>query len=319
MMATLHDRLVEGESRSQRVTLRADAESALAVAQARLAEFQSDPGGIYVNSADLERIAADPLAGWTPPDGAVVSVKIRDEGGLFNLNTTNTIALKNLFMDAGVSDTRAAALADCLADWVNTGNNARPLGAGFGAYDSPALPADRPLRVFGELRRVQGFDIFFNDDGTPNDLGRQLAVVTTCVSPVMPVSLSTSPLPNINTASEDFLNLLASHATFDVSGTLAFRTPLNYPDDRSHPGVFRSAGDLTRVNASADLIARVAFASRGVRVIVTASKGDLRYTIDAVLTAGSTAEPVIVGNRVDEALISDEGSGYAEGSSSGVP
>src|ERR1043165_1896991 len=97
MMGTLRTRLVEGEKRDQRGTLRADAESALGVAMARLAVFHSDANGIYLNTPDLEQIAVDPLAGWTPPDGATVSVRLRDESGLFPINTTDTKALAELF------------------------------------------------------------------------------------------------------------------------------------------------------------------------------------------------------------------------------
>src|SRR6218665_4087603 len=104
MMGTLRTRLVEGEKRDQRGDLRGDAESALGVAMARLAVFRSDANGIYLNTSDLARIESDPLAGWVPPDGATVTVRLRDESGLFAINTTDTGALAKLFQDLGVGE-----------------------------------------------------------------------------------------------------------------------------------------------------------------------------------------------------------------------
>lgn len=299
MMGTLRTRLIDGETRDQRSTLRADAESALGVAMARLAVFQSDANGIYLNTADLERIAADPLAGWTPPDGATVSVRLRDESGLFLINTTDTRTLSELFQDIGVGESTSNALADCLADWVDTDDRARPLGAEADAYGTPGLPANRPVRTFDELRRVRGFDgVFFEADGTPNETGRKLASVISFLF------LGTVG-PNVNGAPESVLHLMTSRSGGDAGAIMAFRTPLNYPDDRTHAGVFSNAGDLGRVGAPKEFTDRVSYASRGIRVTVKVTKGDLHYVLDALVVASRGSTPVEVVRRADESLLAD--------------
>lgn len=310
MIETLRVRMVDGQERSQRASLRADADSAIDVLRARLAVFESDADGIYLNTADLEKIAADPLAGWTPPDGATVSVRLRDESGLFAINTTNTTALKNLFESVGVGESRATGLADCLADWVDPDNNRRAQGAEADAYGVPGLPANRKLRSFDELRRVRGFDdVFFESDGKPNELGKELESVVSFID--------TGNGPNVNTAPEAVLRALASRTGADSAAIMAFRSPLNYPDDRSHQAVFKNAGDLSRITPSSDFTGQVSYASRGIRVVVTVTKGDIAYIADAVLAnnTGNRARPIVIARRSDGVLLPGAGGEYVSGSS----
>lgn len=309
MMSTLGTRLVDGEKLAQRGSLRNDAESAVEVARARLSRYAIDAQGIRLTGADLQQIALDPLDGWIPKDGATVAVKIRDESGLYSINITDTIALQNLFQDTGLDETKARSLADCLADWIDTDDNPRELGAESGDYGVPGMPANRPVKSFAELRRVKGFDLFFNDDGSPNDLGKELAASVTF--------LDAGPYPDINGAPENVLNALASRATLDVSAVLANRSVLNYPDDRTHPGVIRDAGGLGALGASGDVAQRVSFGARTIRVVVTVTKGELKYVVDVLLGPSTTGRgaPVVVLKRADDALLAEEGAGYAEGSS----
>lgn len=309
MMSTLGKRLVEGEKFVQRGSLRTDAESAVEVVRARLSRYEIAAGSIMLNTADLQGIASDPLDGWVPKDGSVVAVKLRDESGLYAVNVTDSPALQNLFRDIGVDEAKARALADSLADWIDADDSRRELGAEKDDYGIPGLPANRPLKSFSELRKVKGFDMFFNDDGSPNEIGVELEAALTFLDP--------GPYPDINGAPENVLNALASRTTLDISAVLAKRTPLNYPDDRRHEGVFRTAGDLGAVGASGDLIGRVSYGARMIRVVVTVTKGDLKYVLDALLGASTTGRgaPIVVLKRADDALLAEEGAGYAVGSS----
>lgn len=315
LMDVLRVRLVEGELRAQRITLRSDAESALEVLRGRLAVFESDAAGFRLNSADLERIAADPLAGWVPTDGATVSVKVRDMSALVSLNSTDTVSLSKFFEDLNISTDRAAALADCLADWTDADDNARINGAESDAYGEPGKPANRPLRSFADLRRVKGFDeMFFEADGSLNAAGRELAAGSTFIYG--------GAKPNLNTASETMLRLLATHTGTDPATIMAFRTPLDYPNDRTHRGVLKNAGDLVQIGSPEGLANRVSFASERIRVTVTAAKGDLRYVLDAILAPPSLAggsTPVAVIARMDEGLLSEDADeGAALGDSAAV-
>lgn len=310
LMDTLRVRMVEGQVRSQRASLRSDADSAIDVVRARLAVFESDGNGFYLNTADLEKMALDPLAGWTPPDGATVTVRLRDESGLFAINTTTVASLRNLFEAVGVGEDRAVSLADYLADWIDSDDSRRAQGAESDAYGVPGLPADRKLRSFDELRLVKGFDqVFFNADGTPNEQGVELRSIVTL--------LDTGSAPNVNGAPEAVLKAMGSRFGVDAGALLSSRSPLDYPDDRKHQGVFHDAGELSRLAPSSDFTSQVTYAARSIRVVVTVSKGDLSYLADAVISnnPGNSNRPVIVSKRSDEVLLSDASGDFAEGSS----
>jgi hypothetical protein len=320
LMETLRVRMIEGAAREQRATLRADADSAIDVVRARLAVFESDGNGIYLNSADLEKIAIDPLAGWTPPDGATVVVRLRDESGLFPINTTNTTLLRNLFESAGVGEDRAIGLADCLADWVDADNRRRAQGAEADAYGVPGLPANRPLRSFDELRLVRGFDqVFFTAEGTPNEAGAELEKIISFIDLTAGrAGTAASPPagPNVNTAPESVLRAIGSRFGVDSGALLASRSPLDYPDDRAHQGVFKDVGDLARIAPASDFTSRVSYASRGIRIIVTVTKGDAAYMTDAIVASGgSNSRPVVVYRRSDGVLLPGSGGEYVSGSS----
>lgn len=313
MMSTLGTRLVDGEKLAQRGSLRNDAESAVEVVRARLSRYEIEAGSIRLNAADLQQIATDPLDGWIPRDGSTVTVKLRDESGRYAINITDTGALRNLFQDTGLDEMKARTLADCLADWIDTDDNVRELGAERDDYGVPGMPANRPLKSFSELRRVRGFDMFFNDDGSPNELGAQLAALVTF--------LDAGPYPDIDGAPEAVLNALGSRATLDVPAVLGNRTVLNYPDDRRHTGVIRDAGALTNLGAAAEIAQRVSYGARTIRLIVTVTKGDLKYVVDVLLGASTTGRgaPVVVLRRADDSLLAEEGADYVEGSSADIP
>ena len=300
MMASLQVRLVESETRVSRPELRDAAESALAVAMARLAVFESDAEGFRLNAADLDRLGEDPLAGWEPASGASISVSIRDESGRFSLNTRDTTSLRRLFCDLGVPSNRAESLADALADAVDEDDSRRPSGAESADYDSASSPPNRPLTGFTELRRVRGFaDTFFLPDGSLNATGRDLAAVCTF--------LDTGRAPNLNGAPDAVLHLLALRCGGDESALRAWLTPLDYPSDRTHRTVVRSAADLPRAGAPAELGEHVTFGCRAVRVTIRAAKGDLHHDIDALLgpSPGSRTAPVRVLRRSDGGLLAE--------------
>lgn len=300
VMETLRTRLVEGERFAQRNELRLDALSALEVAKARLAVFRMDGGGVYLNAADLESIAADPLAGCPAVSGGAVSLRLCDETGKFPLNTTDVRALRELFEDVGVPEDRAEALADALADWLDEDDEARLSGAESEAYATPGLPANRPLRRFAELRQVRGFaESFFEADGTPNESGRRLADIVTL--------LGADGKPNVNTANEAVLRVLTARTGGDPGSLMAFRVPLDYPNERRHPGVFESAGNLALVDAPPALGGRVSYASRRIRATVVVQKGDLRYVCEALLSPSPSTPkaPVVVKAQLDSGRFDD--------------
>lgn len=298
MIGTLHDRLIESEQRDQRGALRADAESALAVIMARLAVFRSDGNGIYLNENDLMALEMDPLAGWKGVSGAEVTVLLDDESAYFGVNSTNTEMLRGLFEDLGLGEGRSRELADALVDWTDADNNVRARGAEIEVYGRPGYPANRPVRSFDELRKIKGFDdAFFEMDGTPNENGRRLASVISF--------LDTGAGPNVNTASEQLLTMISSRSGGDVGAIVSSRTTLNLDDPVEHGGVYNNAGELAAIEPPAELVSRLTYASRGLRVTIFVRKGELSYVLDALVgvNPAGTAVPVAVLKRADEALL----------------
>lgn len=90
-------------------------------------------------------------------DGSYVSYQ--DAGGLFNLRRARAAELIALLRALGVTDDKAAALADTLLDYVDADDLVRVNGAEAAEYSAAGLPAPRnaPLQMPGELQRIVGW------------------------------------------------------------------------------------------------------------------------------------------------------------------
>lgn len=95
---------------------------------------------------------------WTV-EGADVRIRIEDEGGKFDLNRIGGVALRNLFLAAGVPAEAAGPLADSIEDFRDSDDERRPEGA----EDEDYLAAgrsygakDRPFEALEELHQVLG-------------------------------------------------------------------------------------------------------------------------------------------------------------------
>jgi len=100
------------------------------------------------------------------PDGSRLRVRIRGEGGRFNINRLldppDRITLKNLFILWGLSNDEADVLIDRLIDWVDDDGGRQLLGAERAEYEALGIfdaPANQPFRSVEEMRRVLGMDV----------------------------------------------------------------------------------------------------------------------------------------------------------------
>jgi hypothetical protein len=143
--------------------------------------------------------------------GIEVSVEIFDEGGKLSLTRTSEARWRLFFEVMGFEESEQRILTDSLLDWMDSDNRTRPFGAETDFYSQRTPPyraANRPLRDFGELRLIQGFDVlFFDEEGTPNANFTQFkeAVSLLSVSPV-----------NLNSAHPLVLETLAEEQGFDL-------------------------------------------------------------------------------------------------------
>ncbi|MDR2863205.1 MAG: general secretion pathway protein GspK [Puniceicoccales bacterium] len=269
--------------RTESDVLRREAFSALEATLGVLGAFQRLDGALY-----------GPAQGWGTPlklaafeagDGVTVAVTLRDESGYYGISAMDTFELRRYFEDLGFAETQAQSMADCLADWTDTGDTPRANGAERESYTDGVAPPNRPLQSLDELRHVQGFaEAFFNEDGTGNESWSKL---TGSVS-----LLSGSALPNINTAPEAVLDVLATRHSFDAPGLLAARSGSGSINGQTT--VYRSASDLGRSGIPVSLGSSVSFSCSRLRVIVRATRGPASLVVDTLLdTAGGGSSATV--------------------------
>ena len=105
-----------------------------------------------------------PLDGsWNPVsfDGITVDVSVQDELGKLDLNAAPAEALRAFFIGLSIDPTRAAALADAVADWRDEDDLRRLNGAERDDYARAGLaygPRNAPLESVAEFGQVLGVD-----------------------------------------------------------------------------------------------------------------------------------------------------------------
>jgi general secretion pathway protein K len=123
-------------------------------------------GGIERTAFELMRPRT--LQAWKPDgvanawrDGEIgIVASARDESAKIDLNTAAEPLLKGMFVNlAGLTDERAAALVEAIADWRDVDDLRRPNGAeaaDYRAADAKYVPANGPFETVSELSRVLG-------------------------------------------------------------------------------------------------------------------------------------------------------------------
>jgi general secretion pathway protein K len=126
-----------------------------------------------VHRAAYEMRNPDMETRWVP-DGrpytidfgaAEVEIRITDESGKIDLNSSGAERLSNLFMSRGMDETQAWHLADAIEDWRDEDELPRLYGAEVAEYEAagyPYGPANEPFGSVDELQQVIGmsWDLF---------------------------------------------------------------------------------------------------------------------------------------------------------------
>ncbi len=102
-----------------------------------------------------------------PFEGGVIQATLSDDSNCFNLNTitgepddTNHIRFQVLLEAQGLFRSDVRALAESLADWIDTNANPRPTGAEDAYYatlETPYRAANARLANLSELHAIRGF------------------------------------------------------------------------------------------------------------------------------------------------------------------
>ena len=141
--------------------------SALSLAQARLAaEAGTELAVMRMREVDpQQRMVPDGRPYHLDFEGIRVTLRVHDETGRLDLNTTDPETLARLFEFHGVEEPQALALADAIADWRDPDDLVMMHGAEDPDYQAAGLPygaADMPFASVAEVQRVLGMspDLF---------------------------------------------------------------------------------------------------------------------------------------------------------------
>jgi type II secretory pathway component PulK len=109
----------------------------------------------------------DPLLRFSREDGASYQVDLRSEGERFNinhmlLNANDKNLLKEIFLNWGIENDAAQAIADAMLDWVDSNDEAQLNGAERDYYEKLGRinqPFNRPFYSHDEMRLVRGMEL----------------------------------------------------------------------------------------------------------------------------------------------------------------
>ncbi|HVS50866.1 MAG TPA: hypothetical protein VHD62_00825 [Opitutaceae bacterium] len=276
-----NDLLVEQRDAEAR-RLRREAYSALEVTLAVLEDFRQVNNGLHSPAEGWN----DPLtfAGYTPTEDRTVDIAFEDESGKISLPRADAQALTNLFKNWQVPDDDAAALADTLMGWMRANHI---YSNGFTPdYDQRPLPYEEPgrsIRSFEELAAIDKVrDLFFDEDGRPNDLWKRFADS---------VSLFSFQRSSINGAKPDTLVALGQfepaaqkNVNDYLGGTGAYQN--------QGPGFFQNVGDALAIAGSPGNTAPFATTISALRIFVTVHDGQSQFRLAAVISPPNGATTI---------------------------
>jgi general secretion pathway protein K len=256
--------------------LRVEAYSALETTLAVLQEFRTVNGGLH-SPAEGWGAPLD-FAGYAPPEGLVVEAAIEDESGKIPLPHADFQTLRDLFLLFDLKQSDAERLADALLVWMQQGYEpVDSFSARSTDYERAALPHDPPARSlhsFAELASIQFVrDLFYDDQGRPNDLWRRFADS---------VSLYDFTQPNLNGARD---TTLAALGGYDVTSIKMITDYLGGLGSYARPGpaYFRTSQDVAGLVGQAAMSSRLGTQVRCLRVTVTIREGSTSFRVSAVV------------------------------------
>ena len=262
------------EVRAER--LRVEAYSALETTLAVLQEFRTVDGGLYSPTEGW----GTPLdfAGYAPPEGLVVEAAIEDESGKIPLPHADFQTLRDLFLLFDLKQSDAERLADALLVWMQQGYEpVDSFSARATDYERAALPHDPPARSlhsFAELASIQfARDLFYDDQGRPNDLWRRFADS---------VSLYDFTQPNLNGARDTTLAALGRYDAPSVKMITDYLAGLG-SYSRQGPAFFHTSQDVAGLVGQAAMSSRLGTQVRCLRITVTVREGSTSFRVSAVV------------------------------------
>ncbi|MFA7320848.1 MAG: type II secretion system protein GspK [Dokdonella sp.] len=122
-----------------------------------------------INLAVYGLSKSDPTQKWVADgrpysivfDGVELEISLTDDSGKIDINAADPVALKSLFVGAGVEEAKAEELADAIQDWRDPDDQTGLHGAEQGDYRAAGLPyspRNAPFETLSEIQQVFGMD-----------------------------------------------------------------------------------------------------------------------------------------------------------------
>jgi hypothetical protein len=262
--------------------LRMEAYSALETTLAVLEDFREVGNGLRSPAEGW----GDPLAfaGYEPSEGRTVEIAFEDESGKLSLPRANAQILTNLFLNWGILQSEAEALADAMLGWMKRDHIYAT--AVVPSYDQGAIPFEvpgRPLRSYHELAAIEKVrETFYDRDGRPNEFWKRF---------VASVSLLQFQRPNINGAKAD---TLAALGQFDETQQRTIEEYLK--GDGSYlskgPGFFQNPTDAQQIAGPTGDAGAFSTTISALRIFVTVRDGRTEFRLAAVIAPPNGATTV---------------------------
>lgn len=254
--------------------LRTDAYSALEIALGTVNQYREIEGALWGPEQGWATALED--FGFEPRNASSVSVSFSDESAKFALQGLESDTLLVLFEVLGFSLPEREALADGLLDWMDADDDRRLNGFDgddYEDFDPPLKPANGPIQSWDEFRLIEPFrELFFSETGLPLPAWSAFTEA---------VSLHrTSGQPNINQASPTVLAVLEELGHIHTLSLEAYKNGADGEQGTEDDRLIRITEGISGIQDAASVITSIEL----LRVKVTATRGDARFEIDALVT-----------------------------------
>ena len=252
--------------------LRERAYSGLEISLASIAQIAEIDNGLRSASQGWN----DPLgyAGFEPYDDCKLEVTVEDEQGKLPLSAMSETQLTALFDQMEISHSTSDKLAQALLDWMDPDDTARLSsidGDDYEKADIPCKPTNAVPRSWDEFIKIYGFkEILLDEHGKPTDIFKQL---------MASVSLHNDGDVNVNDANELTLDVLGYLGGFDADRALKKMEGSDMKRGTLYDNILSTTTDL----GTGTSVPMAAYSTQLLHIRVVASRGDARFTLDALL------------------------------------
>jgi general secretion pathway protein K len=293
-----NDLLVEARE-ADASRLRMEAYSALETTLGTLEDFRQVLGGLHSPAEGW----GDPLAfaHYEPPPGMRIDVGFEDESAKISLPNVDATTLTQLFEGWNMTQANAEKLRDALLGWMHSdyvgASAGSPRPEDYDHGDLPITPPGRSLKSFSELGSIQyARDVFYDENGLPNDLWRRFAAT---------FSLYSYKQPNINGGNPNIFLSLGIQDKTQIKLVQDYLAGVAAHQMQTTPGLpyFKTSQDIAGLLGANSPAVALGTQIMALRVIITVHQGPSQYRL-AVLVApqGGATVPTPPSNSLASTL-----------------